>query len=260
MEGDDLTMFKKILFFILTLFISISALTKDTDIEKSRLDYYKPLYFIFGNDTKVQVSLKYTLYNFDDNHNFYFAYSQYMFWDLFEYSSPFREINYNPEFFYIYNKPIKHLDYIQISPYEHLSNGRDGIETRGVDKFYSIVQISTQTYFNFGMNYKLFGYYRIEKENKYIKEYVGNSEIKFFVNLIEEKGDYFTDKEEIYIKFFTTPNKLKFHSYETGFKIRILNEWIAPYFFINYYSGFGESLIDYDKKVKSLRAGIIFNY
>lgn len=261
LNGEIISMsIKKLFFIIFTVFVSISILAEEkTNSQKSRLDYYKDLYFIMGNDTKVQISLKYTMYNFNKQHNFYFGYSQYMFWDLFKYSSPFREINYNPEFFYIFNKPFKYIDYVQISPYEHKSNGRDGIETRGVDKYYGLIQLSTQTYFNFGLEYKLFGYYRIEKENQHIKEYMGDSEIKLFVNLLEEKGEYLTDKEEIYIKLFTT-NIIKFHSYELGFKLRMVTEWTTPYFFINYYSGYGESLIDYNKKVKSWRAGIILNY
>jgi len=243
---------KKIIFIILTLFMTISLFAKE-----SNLDYYKPMYFILGNSddqVKVQISFKYNLWKFNDNNNIYFGYSQYMYWDLYKSSGPFREINYNPEGFYLLINPISNVDYIQFSPIEHLSNGKDEKETRGVNNIYGEIQVSTQTKLNFGTSFRTWYSYMSSHKNENIMHYSGNNSVKIFMQLLSEDDEYYTDKEELYIKVSTFVWKeIKLCNYEIGLKFRMVTSLIQPYFFINFVS-------DYNKKDTALRSGIILNY
>jgi hypothetical protein len=72
--------------------------------EELSLSFYNPLYILFGNkddQVKVQLSFKYDLfYGIINNLGLYLAYTQLMDWRLYDKSSPFRDINFNPEVFW----------------------------------------------------------------------------------------------------------------------------------------------------------------
>src|SRR5690606_24440532 len=70
--------------------------------EEENFYRYRDIYFLSGEpDTKIQLSLKVRLLK---NVDFYFGYSQVMFWKLFiERSSPFHDVAYNPELFYVWH-------------------------------------------------------------------------------------------------------------------------------------------------------------
>src|SRR3546814_14715340 len=77
------------------------------------LSSYAPIYAVYGpgtsSDGRVQISFKYQLFGHlgavgGDNPSItgtHFAYTQRMFWDLGSESSPFRNIDYMPEVFYL---------------------------------------------------------------------------------------------------------------------------------------------------------------
>ena len=97
---------------------------------------YKPTFFLLGKiNTKVQISFKVQAFR---ELPLYFGYSQLMIWDLFKTSSPFRDLNYCPEFFYRLDLGgdgtiRKHLD---LGIFEHESNGKAGSESRSWDHSY----------------------------------------------------------------------------------------------------------------------------
>ena len=250
---------KKFIFTLLITLFLFPVFAKQSDLQ-----YYKPIYIIGGNaddQVKIQLSFKYSLFDFNKQNSLYFAYSQYMFWDLYKASSPFREINYNPEIFYQITTPISHIDFIQVSPFEHISNGRDKEESRGVNNLYSEIQTSTQTKINIGLCAKIFYSYMRSSKNEDIQRFSGNNSIKLFIQLLGDKKEFYTDKEELYFKISSFAwNKISLCNYEVGLKFRIISDVIAPYFFINFYKGYAESLIDYNKKDTAIRAGILLNY
>jgi outer membrane phospholipase A len=89
--------------FILILLIpkSVDAQlnTKDENIPLLQVYRHQPTYFISGvPNTKLQLSLKLQLIR---NAPVFVGYTQLAVWDLFvRKSSPIRDINFNPEFFY----------------------------------------------------------------------------------------------------------------------------------------------------------------
>jgi phospholipase A1 len=90
--------------------------------QNEKFTTYMPTYFIFGkHDLKLQFSFKYRLAN---SIPLYFGYGQLMFWNIYEKSMAFREINYIPEVFYRFldqkDTIIKSIDVGHI----HNSNGK----------------------------------------------------------------------------------------------------------------------------------------
>ena len=91
-----------LLLFLPSIIFSNEITTDNTESDDEigfPLTAYKPVYFITGYpNTKVQISFKYQLF---DNLDLYFGYSQLAFWELLtKKSSPFGDINFNPELFY----------------------------------------------------------------------------------------------------------------------------------------------------------------
>lgn len=231
---------------IIILILSLAA--KVGGIEK-----YNDIYGILGDkqsQAKFQVSLKYNL--FHPATKLYLGYTQTSFWDILNESSPFKTTDYKPEIFFA-QKTKKYL--IQIGLYEHNSNGRDGKESRSIDKSY------LKLGYNFGLvgiESKVFYAYNIEYGNRDILEYKGIFDCKLKINFPDKT--YFK-KTQIYYKFGIGGKKrLNNNSWhEIGFKFRTILPVFKPYWFWQIWHGYGENLLDYNKKETKFRAGIILN-
>jgi len=226
---------------------------------------YKDNYIIGSqDDLKFLVSVKYNLF-YPFNSGIYAAYSETAWWDIYKESSPFREFNHNPEVFWRVDEGnnlfgdslLSYVDYIQIAPYEHKSNGRDGEVSRGLDRYYAQIQGSIGDVINAGFNLKIWNYYHLAEENKDLKTYNGYGEGELFVKIKSGTVQYL-DKEKLYIKggIGTDPEK---YWYEVGLMVRIITTHIQPRFYIQYYNGYGEELVNYNKKDQQVRAGFIFD-
>lgn len=232
--------------------------------KQSPISIYKDNYFI-GNkdDLKFQISVKYSLF-YPFKSGVYFAYTEQAWWDIYKNSSPFREFNHNPEVFWrvdegdnLFNDSmLGYVDYIQAGPYEHKSNGVDGERSRSLNRYYGQIQLSVGEVLNAGVNLKVWNYYNLASENRDLKKYNGYGEGELFVKLKSSSVQYL-DKEKIYVKggLGTDPSKYWF---ETGIFFRIITTHVQPRFYIQYFQGYGESLVDYDKKDKQIRAGLLF--
>jgi len=241
----------------LPLFSNEKVSTKDKKDTHSRLTRHRPLYVIYSraDKTKVQLSFKYQILS---EYKFYFGYYQLMFWNLFGPSAPFTEINYAPDFFYRKTIDWWNLDTIDLGFWEHLSNGRGGPQSRGHNKSY--------LRFNFLKKFdsleirfepRFFYLHKVEIENKDIKDHLGFWEV--YLSVANFFKNWF-DQEELYIRLFGGgKNSLQLDQggQEIGLKFKIVPHVIAPYIFVQYYHGYNEALIDYNKKSHSLRFGIL---
>ncbi|MCP4132210.1 MAG: phospholipase A [bacterium] len=242
--------------------IDIEPASQESDEDYSAFSLYKSNYMVFGNysdQVKGQISFKYELVQ---DWGIHIGYSQYMFWDLYKSSSPFREVNYNPELFWRWDAEFGALDYLQAGFYEHESNGKDGASSRSWDRSYLQFQLSVGERVNLGLDLKGFYSYRIASDNSDIVDYVGYYEAKIFLKLSGEGGDSMLDKEEIYLLWGTGKNNYGFDFakgwYEAGVKVRLLFAAIQPYLYLQGFYGYGESLIDYNKKDWAIRFGFVF--
>ena len=238
---------KKLLLLCL-LFIPLKLFSLDA------IKPYHPTYFIAGDkvdQVKYQVSFKYGLW-YPYESGLYLSYTQISKWDLYEHSSPFRESNYNPSIFWEKEKVWK-FDFLRAIPYEHKSNGLGGKDSRSTDRFFGEVQISHGEVFNFGIREKIGGFYAVSRHNSDIKRYTGHFETELFAQ-IKDKHGYF-GHEKLYMKGEWTR---KYYWYEIGFTFRIFTSKLSPHIYVQYYQGYNEFLIDYNKKTQAIRAGFIF--
>ena len=251
---------KAILFLILMYSTAGMASVFQTAIQP-----YQPVYFVAGDkedQVKFQVSAKYSLI-FPSTIGLYAAYTQKAWWKLYDESSPFYEFNHEPELFWIFeskknfmNLDTGYLDYFQVAPIYHKSNGRDGEGSRSINCYYARAQFSVGEVYNFGIVAKIFGYYSKAIENKDIEKYQGYVEGEAFFQLKSRAVEYF-DKEKIYIKGGGSISDRK-GWIEGGIRVRIVTTVFQPFFFVQAYHGYAEKLIDYNKKDTAIRAGITF--
>jgi phospholipase A1 len=234
---------------------------------------FNGVYFLTGGkeyQVKWQASFKYKLW-FPYTGRWYFGYNQVSQWDVYDRSSPFRETNYNPSIFWEYENLFNGFDYLRLGLWEHISNGKDKQDSRGYDKCFAELQFSKGNFLNIGLRLKVWYYYGISFHNQDIGKYVGNTEGEVFLKL--RNSAKYVDHERIYIKggigghyfgneMFSTKiyvGKPEKGWFELGFNFRMITENIQPNFYIQWYRGRNEFLINYYKKTNALRAGFIFN-
>lgn len=258
---------KFFLFLLIGIIFSQTLLAQNYDVtreesitnrtEKS-FGLHHPNYIIAGrDDLKLQFSFKYQVMS---DSNLYFGYTQLMFWDVYKYSKPFRDINFNPELFYRF--PIKghYLGHVDVG-YLHTSNGKGGDESRSMDRPY----INWTSYL-YRENLKILSSLRlyvvtnVDDTNRDIREYAGywdwtiyllnltnnslGEGLDFGVNFFAGKKSYNLDKGGVTASLRYSFKPLKFN----------------PDILLQYYRGHLENLLEYDKKVERIRLGLMFYF
>jgi phospholipase A1/A2 len=234
----------------------------DQKIDGSPLTFYRPIYILFGNmddQVKGQISFKYNpFFGTIDNLGVYLAYTQLMNWLLYDTSSPFRDINFNPEVFWrlesqkniFGNINLWPLDYFQLGIFEHKSNGKNGDKSTSWNRSYAQFQVSAGNTLKFGLNLKYFVMYlkTMEDQNRNIQQYIGSWEAMVFFKYMKS-GDK-VEWGEVYVRFGAGggPNGFNFAKgwQEYGIIFPTLLSRVRPY--IQLFHGYGQYLMDYNVK------------
>ncbi|WP_170000812.1 phospholipase A [Campylobacter sp. RM16189] len=201
-------------------------------------------------ETNFQISLqKPILYNvFDLNETISFGYSQESWWQTAKSSTPFRETNYRPELFITFPTKIpflQSLDYLRFGLL-HESNGQGGEKSRSWNRIYAEAK--------FYINNLLIiprAWIRLPDpdgadDNPDIEKYIGKADVTL---AYPYKRHMLTAMIRNNLQFDST-NK---GSFELG--------WLFPfgqsgvYGYLKYFSGYGESLIDYDRRRDKIGIG-----
>lgn len=243
---------KKYVFILISFLLCLSyAYSKEEKYDLSPLELNKPMYWLFGdmnNQAKCNISFKYNILKKYES-GVFFGYSQLMMWKLYDKSSPFEDLNYNPEIF-IKSKYFmsNQIDYIVISPFEHMSNGRDGEESRSLNRAYVQVQASKGNKLNVGINAK--GYIYYNSDNGY-ENYSSFYETKLFISI--DRVDNESAKDELYVKF----GGYKYWFTEVGYISRKFG-FMNPRFYAQLYHGYLESMLRFNEKTTAIRIGVVF--
>jgi phospholipase A1/A2 len=253
--------------FLLPLFVHSAEEAAQSEVQnacnddsENRITRHKDLYFIYGEpNTKVQISLKVKLMG---NADLFLGYTQTMFWDLGHESSPFRDVDYNPELFYRFNTPSAGiLKSIDLGIYEHRSNGRSGADSRAWSRNY--LKFNTVSHFykwTFNWDTKIFALYSLDPTNRDISDYTGFWETKiYFVNFFDLKD--LVDRAQLYFSFFSGgkfSQSISKGGQELGFKVRLGGGRFTPSVFAQLYHGYNESLLDYKQDYFAYRLGLAF--
>lgn len=126
--------FVRILILLFSLF-SLNAWSGNYGKEPiPYFERYKPTFFLIGKPfTKAQVSFQIQVIR---QIPLNLAYTELFMWDLFRPSSPFRDLNYNPEVYYRIDLSKEEGRTLDIGIIDHESNGKAGPESRSWNRTY----------------------------------------------------------------------------------------------------------------------------
>lgn len=188
----------------------------------------------------VEIPLFYDIFGFGEK--FSFAYSQKSWWQIGVDSAPFRESNYKPEIFM--QIPLETLKYAQFGAL-HESNGQSGFESRSWNKIYAETAFGSE---NFTLSPRIWWAFLKDDTNADIEEFLGYGELR---------ASYKIANHELNAKW---RNNLNFSGENRG---SIELGWFFPLFgdfygYLNYFSGYGESLIDYNRHIDKIALGVAY--
>ena len=213
------------------------------------------------NEAQFQLSLKVPLIinMFDTTADLYVAYTQNSYWQVYDagHSRPFRETNYMPELFVEWQPDMdlgfSILDKTRLS-FIHQSNGRDIGYSRSWNRTELMAQFRNDN-FIYGVN--IWDRWNEDAktslsdtngdDNPDLEDYIGKQKIfaKYQYNHYEFSLEHQNDMFNYNI-----------HKGNTIFDITLPTPSDNFNLFIRYFYGYGESLIDYDVKIRRLSLGV----
>ncbi|WP_192036400.1 phospholipase A [Halomonas sp. YLGW01] len=208
-----------------------------------------------GNaEVKFQFSAKFKLADnlFVNNGDLYFAYTQRSWWQAYnsEASSPFRETNFEPEFFLSFDNDLSMMGWTNIQNrlvFNHQSNGRSEPLSRSWNRLYA------ESVFQRGdWVISLAPHWRIpeseeEDDNPDIERYMGYGDITLARRL----------KENHEVSLLVRGNPGAGHmGYQFDYSLPLSS---SMRWHIQYYHGYGESLVGYDTSNNRLSLGFSLN-
>ena len=227
-----------------------------------------PVYFIYGPKgpaAKFQFSLKYRLLSFSGDtpetltSTLQFGYTQRSLWNVNANPSAFYDTSYMPSLFYQFRALAPGPDVAKggltwlgfQSGYQHESNGQGGLEERSLntlfvrssyllgrpDQWHAIVQV------------RVFDYVGGLSNNPNLPDYRGYGDWQVILARGDGPSLNYTGRAGKDFNHFTSQLDLNF-----PIKTRLLD--VATYFLVQYFDGYGESLREYDKSSKTVRAGL----
>ncbi|MFM2477881.1 phospholipase A [Celerinatantimonas sp. MCCC 1A17872] len=216
----------------------------DSDDPNDRLD---------STEVKFQVSFKIPV-AYDvvgKNSSLWVAYTQQSFWQAYnsKISSPFRESNYEPEVFMQFNRPNRDEKGMKFSLWrlglDHQSNGRSRPESRSWNRIYAEMVFESEHNV-----VSIKPWYRIPEsasndDNPNIEKYYGYGEL----NVVHVWHDLSFD--------MMLRNNLRQENkgaVQVGVSFPL---WGRLRGYVQYFNGYGESLIDYNQNTESLGIGVM---
>ena len=204
-----------------------------------------------SSEVDFQVSIKFPVWRnmFNTKTHLFAAYTNRSFWQVFDHddSSPFRETDHEPELWLSHRTKFKLFgltNRLVQAGIVHQSNGRSGDLSRSWNRVYTNL-IFERGHFYFSLKPWL----RIQED----KEDDDNPDIEDYMGYFEFQGVYHRNDNNLGLFF---RNTLK-----DDYRGAIQLDWGFPVHrhlrgYVQYFYGYGESLIDYNNKVNKLGIGI----
>lgn len=240
---------------------------ENTDSIKNEMDLgpyfglYKDNYFAVGTDpfhrpnstnsgVKFQLSIKQRLTNatLPWGTYLYLFFTEKVFWEVFQNSMPMSDLNFNPGIgwakpFFVKDRYVGKMTLIL----EHESNGRDSIQSRSWNK----VSLAANAYVTDFLSVHAKYWIPIVdgQNNKDILKYSGIFQMGFQVNSRDKRwtvGATFVKRQGWNFNWNT--------NIQVGFRI-IKNS--NQYLYLDWYNGYGEGLLAYNKFHNRLRIGLL---
>lgn len=212
-------------------------------------------------EAKFQLSFKINIIDsfLKDKASLQFGYTQTSFWQVYnkKASAPFRESNYEPEVFFVYNpkgleKTHWHNSYLL--GFVHQSNGRSSDMSRSWNRLYlqklwdlDYLVVSTKVWYRIPEKKKEDPEQAEGDDNPQIGQYMGFAELL----LLKQLGNH-------------TFSLLLRNNLKSTNRGALQLSWSRPIdnkyqFYFQYFNGYGESLIDYNRNSNRVSIGLIVN-
>lgn len=228
---------------------------------------YDPTYFVAGPAdplVKFQFSFKYRIFNPASPlgkvpviGQLHFAYTQLSLWQLDKPSSPFFDTNYQPELFYS-DEDVKWLTIPGVRPlglqagFGHDSNGQSGDTSRQVNLLFvrPILNFGDPDGFHFYVALKAYVYVGTVSENPDIARFRGYCDLRAVVgwrygvelSALARWGSHY-DRGAVTV--------------DLTYPLRdLLYKNVDLYLDAQYFTGYGESLVEYNRRTDAFRIGI----
>jgi outer membrane phospholipase A len=230
-----------------------------------RLAVHEPIYFIAGTETpeaKFQLSFKYRLATLqgtperNSSHTLQFAYTQRSLWDTGSKSSPFYDTSYMPELMYQWvatagERSTAGLSWLALqSGVRHESNGQADAASRSLNNLYlrSAFAMGPSDGWHVLVVPEVYGYIGGLSENPDLPQYRGYFTLRAGVTR--------ADRESLLLTlipgrdFSRGSRQLDF-----SIPVRIASIDFGAYLLVQYFDGYGESLLAYTERSSALRIG-----
>jgi outer membrane phospholipase A len=184
------------------------------------------------------------------------AYTQTSFWDLASESIPFTDTNFKPELFYQFNDV--RFNFLPDSAHAdlrtgvlHQSNGGDEARSRS----FNIAYIEPSMHFNIGADYRLslaprlWAYVGSKEDNPDIRRFRGNNSLTATVS----KRDSWQLETMLRGNIGSGRGALQM---DLSYPVNRLLPGVDLYLYSQFFTGFGENLLNYNVKDTRLRFGI----
>ncbi len=267
---------RNIIFLLTAVFVSFSTFAQIVKVENQTIDadslrrefdkqpyfgLYKDNYFTFGvpigtkpttenSNVKFQISIsqKLTKTTLPWGTYLYLFYTQKVFWNVLQESMPMTDLNFNPGIglvkpLFVKNQYIGKLSLML----EHESNGRSGADSRSWNKI------------SLGANIMIDPTFIVHgKVWLPIVDGMHNKDILDYCGIYQVGTSYFTPNRRFGASVTLVKRRGWSLNYNTiiEFNYRIF-ERHNQYLFLQYYNGYGENLLDYNKHTSMLRVGLV---
>jgi outer membrane phospholipase A len=252
---------------------TLPLMQPETSLQRSVAEFighfsaYEPMYFIAGPVdplVKFQLSFKYKLFNDEAPlaravpllSGLHFSYTQLSLWQLTQPTSAFYDTNYKPEFFFS-NEDINQFKLPLVSQFGlqtgigHESNGRGNADERAINYLFlrPIFDFGDVEKFHFYIAPKAYVYIFSLSDNPDIQHYRGYCDLRSVVGW----------RQGLELSFLgrigSNYNKGSVQ-FDLTYPIRdLLDHNLDLYLDLQYFNGYGESLIDYNHRTSAFRVG-----
>jgi phospholipase A1 len=182
------------------------------------------------------------------------TYTQKSFWDIYKKSLPFKDSNYNPGLAWV--KPVINRDQLKgvvVMSLEHESNGKDSLDSRG----WNFIALSGVYFFNasFSFQAKLWAGVLDQGETEADGD-GGNPDLFKYRGYGLIALNYRSLNDKFRVSAMLNPRG-EFGKFNMQLEFAYRPRAIAnQYFFVQWYNGYGENLLDYNRFTSMLRMGI----
>jgi outer membrane phospholipase A len=228
---------------------------------------YEPIYFLIGTypAAEFQLSLKYQIFDFKNQYhiltNLYFAYTQTSYWDLISSDPSFYDTSYKPSVFLyhpgVFGTKNKSVTLDLQGGAEHESNGQGGTRERSIYTAYLQPRITfgRPGHLQLAFQPRAWTYFLVGHNNPDIVDYRGYADLLTLLTLKRDPNSWAN---------FQVATKLRIGDDGAHPGVQIDLRYKVPHFNptlqMQYFTGYGQTLRQYNEKSHGFRVGLCLWY